>query len=52
MPEWLDLTQIILLLAACWACFAWGRMSGISAAVNLLLEKKIITERDLEKLQE
>lgn len=50
--EWLDITEIVLQLAACYACFTWGKTSGISLTVNLLLEKKIIKESDLDKLQE
>jgi hypothetical protein len=52
MLNWLDITQIVLLLAACYACFLWGKFNGIDAAVSLLLEKRIITETDLEKLND
>ena len=52
MPDWLNITEIILLLGACYACFIWGKHSGIENVVNLFLEKKIITEKDLEKLND
>lgn len=48
--DWLDITQIILLLLACLACFNWGKYAGITGTVDMLLDKKIITEADLEKL--
>lgn len=50
--EWLNLVEIALQLAACYACYLWGKTSGISLTVNLLLEKQIIKESDLDKLQE
>jgi hypothetical protein len=50
--EWLDITQIIMLLAACFSCYMWGRSIGISAAIEALLHKKIITEKDLEKFDD
>jgi len=50
--EWLNLTEIILQLAACLACYLWGKSIGIGAAIEALLHKKIITEKDLEKLND
>lgn len=50
--EWLDITQIIFQLAACYACYIWGRSIGIGEAIGVLLHKKIITEKDLEKLDD
>jgi len=50
--EWLNLTEIILQLIACYFCFGWGKMSGVNTVVNLFLEKKIITEKDLDKLKD
>lgn len=52
MFDWLDLTQIFLQLATCYACFVWGKTTGISDVVELFLEKKLITEQDIEKLKE
>jgi hypothetical protein len=48
--DWLDVIQIILLLLACYASFAWGKYTGISGTVEMFLDRKIITEADLEKL--
>ena len=50
MFSWLDLTQIILLLIACYLCHLWGQASGMSSLIDVLLEKKMITEEDLDKL--
>lgn len=50
--NWLDLTQIALMLLTCWACFTWGRSNGIELALEALIQKKIISERDLEKLND
>ena len=50
--EWLNLTEIILQLAACLACYLWGKSTGIGMAIEALLSKKIITEKDLEKLKD
>ena len=50
--DWLDITQIVLLVAANIACFSWGKMTGIQGTVDMFLNKKIITEKDLEKLVE
>lgn len=50
--SWIDFTQIILMLTACWACFAWGKYTGIHLCVEALLHKKIITEADLERLDD
>lgn len=48
--DWLDLVQIALLLSACYACFSWGKVIGIQGTIDMFLFKKIITEKDLEKL--
>jgi len=50
--EWLDITQIFLQLAACYACYAWGKTVGIGSAIEALLHKKIITDEDLEKFDD
>ena len=50
--EWLDITQIIMQLAACLSCFMWGKSIGICTAIEALLHKKIITEKDLEKFND
>lgn len=52
MFDWLDITQIILQVSACYACYVWGKTSGVSDVVELLMEKKIITEQDIEKLKD
>lgn len=50
--EWLNLTEIILQLAACIACYMWGKSVGIGDVIGVLLHKKIISEKDLDKLKE
>lgn len=52
MFSWLDITQILLMLGACYACFTWGKYEGVSAVIQLLLDKKIVTESQLEKLED
>lgn len=49
---WLNLTEIILQLLSCWACFWWGKNNGIGLCIEALLHRKIITEKDLEKLND
>lgn len=49
MP-WLDITQILLLLGACFFCYLWGKVTGVTGTVNLFLEKRLITMDDLDKL--
>jgi hypothetical protein len=48
--DWLDLTQILLLLVACYTCFLAGKFRGVHAIIDLLLEKNLIKESDLDKL--
>ncbi len=50
MLNWMDIVQILLLLGACYACYAWGKVNGIGDCIEALLERKIITEKDLDKL--
>lgn len=52
MFSWLDITQILLMLGACYACFHWGKYDGVSTVIQLLLDKKLITESQLDKLAE
>lgn len=48
----MDVIQILLMLGACWACFLWGRTNGIELTVGTLLHKQIITEEDLERMND
>lgn len=50
--DWLDITQIVLLVAANIACYNWGKFAGIQGTVDMFLNKKIITQKDLDKLVE
>lgn len=52
MPEWLDIGQILWMLAACAACYLTGKYNGTVNAVNFLLERNIITQSDLDKLSD
>jgi len=52
MFNWFDFTEIFLQLLACYMCFLWGKASGISKLIDILLDKKIITEKDLDKLSD
>lgn len=44
-----DIIHLILSLAACYACFHWGRREGIVDLATMLVENGTITEKDLEK---
>lgn len=52
MPEWFNLMEIALLLAACYACHVWGIHKGVTDTISLLLEKNVITPQDLENLND
>ena len=49
--DWLNLTEIFLLLGACWACYNAGKIKGVSELVEILLERKMLTREDFEKLE-
>lgn len=44
-----DMIQLALSLAACYACYHWGRREGIIDLATVLVENGRITEQDLEK---
>jgi hypothetical protein len=46
--SWLDVTQIIWMLLACWACFYWGKEKGIEEAVTILIEDGHLNPDDLD----
>lgn len=50
--NWLDITQLILLVTTCWVCYNAGKIKGVSELVEILLEKKMLTEKDFEKLEQ
>jgi len=50
--DWLNILEILLLVSACWACYFRGRVNGVHSVIELFLEEKIITPRDLEKLKD
>ena len=52
MSEWLNLTQIILMVGACYACHLWGVHKGVSDTIFILLEKKLVTQKQLENLND
>lgn len=52
MLDWMNITHILLMLGACYMCFAWGKTNGIASVVALFLDKGLITESDLDKLQD
>ena len=47
-----NIIEIVLLLAACYACYIRGHDKGIEVLAIALLEHKIIKESDLEKVIE
>lgn len=46
--SWLDITQILLLLAACLACFHWGKQQGIEETVITLIDEGHIKPEDFK----
>lgn len=50
--SWLNVTEILLLLGACWACFQSGKIRGVTEIVELMLHRRIITADDLKKLED
>jgi len=47
----LDVIQIVLLVAACFACFVAGQVNGAAGLVKLLIHHKIMTEEDFDKFR-
>lgn len=50
--EWLDTVQLGLTLLTCFACYSAGKVTGVSDAIELLIEEKLLKKSDLEKLIE
>lgn len=50
--SWLNLTEIILQLITCWVVFQAGKWRGVTEIIELLLEKKILKEEDIRKLEQ
>jgi len=46
----LDIIHIALLLGACAACYIAGQVSGAAGLVKMLVEHKLLSKEDLEKL--
>lgn len=51
IPDWLSIIELVWLVGACYACFVWGKQNGVTLAIDLLLQEKIISHKDLEKLE-
>lgn len=49
---WMNLTEIGLLLAACYTCYRKGIEKGVEEVVLTLLDEKVITQNDLDRLGE
>ena len=45
----LDIIQIVLLLGACFACFLYGQMSGVTGLAKLLVHHKFMNEEDFDR---
>lgn len=46
-----NVIEIALLLAACFACYGKGKIDGIGDTIEELLDREIISLKDLEKLE-
>lgn len=49
--SWLNLTEIILQLVTVWVVYQAGKWKGVTEIVGLLIERKIVTEEDIRKLE-
>lgn len=47
--SWLDVTQIVLLVSACFACFIWGKVKGVEEAVEALIEEGHLDPKKFEQ---
>ena len=45
-----EIIEIVLLLAACYACYQSGVKKGISDTVELILDNDLVTPEDFNKL--
>lgn len=43
-----DTIQLILMLAACYACYHWGRRDGVIMLATSLVEGGKLTEKDFD----
>lgn len=48
----LDIIQIVLLVATCFACYIAGQVSGAAGLAKLLIEHKFIKKEDFDKLHD
>jgi hypothetical protein len=46
--SWLDITQILLLLLACFLCYRAGKIKGAVELANALIDEGKITVEDLK----
>ena len=52
MYNFMDFVRIILLLLACYCCYLAGKFKGAINMVNHMLDNDIITEDDLDRMNE
>lgn len=46
----LDIGLIVLQVGACYACYVAGKFKGIGNTIDLFLDRKVITQEQLDKL--
>lgn len=47
--NWLDITEIILLVLACYACHVSGVIKGMNRAFDFCVSEKLVDEAELER---
>jgi hypothetical protein len=50
--NYVDVFHIALLVGSCIACYVAGKISGAANFCALLIDQKVLTMKDLDKLQE
>jgi hypothetical protein len=46
---WLDITQLILLVLACYFCFVSGKIRGMNDAFNFCVNENLVDKDELER---
>jgi hypothetical protein len=47
----MDVIEIVLLVASCYACYIKGKVEGINDTIYELIDREIISLSDLDKLE-
>jgi hypothetical protein len=50
--NYMDLIHVVLLVAACISCYVAGKINGAANFCALLIDQKVLTMNDLDKLHD